>query len=53
MLHLHYEAAWPSESIPECLFEQEPTKNTLKNILSQISVNNDEISWDPRKFEGD
>jgi len=40
-------------TIPECLFEQEPTKNTLKNILSQISVNNDEISWDPRKFEGD
>jgi hypothetical protein len=40
-------------TMPVCLFEQEPVKNTLKNILSQISINNDEISWDPRKFEGD
>jgi len=37
----------------ECMFEQEPEKNTLKNILSKISVNNGKISWDPRKFEGD
>jgi hypothetical protein len=37
----------------ECLFEQEPVKNTLKNILSQISINNGDISWDARKFEGD
>jgi len=37
----------------ECLFGQRQVIDTLKNVLSPIRVENDEISWDMNEFDGD
>jgi hypothetical protein len=38
-------------SAVECLLKQERVRDTLKNMLSRITISNDHISWDASKFE--
>lgn len=38
-------------SAVECLLKQERVRDTLKNMLSPITISNDHISWDASKFE--
>jgi hypothetical protein len=42
-----------TKTVLECLFEQRKVVDTLHRVLSPITVENDEISWDRSAFEGD